>query len=237
MASPPGSSDPVARLVIGYLFDRIREVEGADPDLLDRALELYRLIESGGPGGQRPDLEGLRRNATFRGLVGLLGGRAQRLADVGLAIAADNRTLMTSLRQAFEERGIDPADPARRDEAVALYERLLAASVPLDRSLQNVAAIADTIDLANDLLNPRSAVVRGLLPSAIQALLPAVVRDPEVRRRVEALRLELTGQPERLATLGRLVRHEGPGIVRAAYRRGGGPDESVVASDHRRNAE
>ena len=39
-------ADPVATLVKGYLIERVRSLSDADPELFDRAFELYDTLES-----------------------------------------------------------------------------------------------------------------------------------------------------------------------------------------------
>lgn len=213
--------DPVARLVTGYLLDRVKEVEGVDQQLLEQAMELYRLVEEGGLARRSPEeMQALRKSPVAKGLLTVLGGRARRVADLGLRIVRDNRAMMSALRERLQEKRIDPSDPAEKESVEREYEHVLVETVPLETSLENVAGIADTIDLANEALNPKGRIARRLYPQAIDAVLPLLLKEPELRSRVEALRRDLSGRPERLEELAEIVRREGPGIVHGAYERG-----------------
>ena len=71
----------------------------------------------------------------------------------------------------------------------------------------------------NDFLNAKSMLKRAGFRAAWSIVLPLAVRDAGVRERIDALKDELTGDPERLKAMAALVRKEGPRIVREAYQR------------------
>ena len=82
-------------------------------------------------------------------------------------------------------------------------------------------AVADAIELGNDFLNSDSMFKRAGFRAAWAIVLPMAVKDQAVRERVDSLKDELTGDPERLQAMADLVRKEGPRIVREAYERAG----------------
>lgn len=222
-------ADPVASLVTGYLIEQVKEVASADRELLDRALELYQAVETGGLGdGSTDRIAGILESGAFRVFSRLLGKRARHLAEVGLRLARDNRVIMAELRSRLVEAGLDAARPEHREAAVAWYERILAATVSLDTSLENVAAVADTIDLANDILNPSASWKATAFRRAWPVLARLVIEDEGLRVRVDELREELSGDPARLEAMAAIVRDAGPGVVRRAYRRAAELDDVLT---------
>lgn len=215
----PGN-DPVSRLVKGYLIERVRSLSAADPELFDRAFELYDTLESHHQRQGAGHLSSLKRHPVLEKVLGLLGPKAHGVYEAGLRVARDNEEITRRLRQRVDELGLDLSTEDGLEEATLEYERILSATVPLETSLENVGAVADAIDLGNDFMNSRNPLKRGAFQAAWTVLLPMAIRDGEVRSRVQALKDELSGDRPRLQAMSGLVRTEGPRIVREAYERG-----------------
>jgi hypothetical protein len=148
-----------------------------------------------------------------------MGDRVQRLVDTGVKVAADTQVLRERLRERLIEKGLDPADEDEYEESVLEYERVLADTVPLKEALVNMEAVADLVDLANDVLHPGSGLKRHLYDMAWAAFRKRVFTDPAVLERIEDLKGEIEADPERLKRIAKLIRKQGPGIVRDAYAR------------------
>ena len=213
--------DPVSALVKGYLIERVRSLSDADPELFDLAFELYDTLESHHAEQGSDHLRALKRHPVLAKILGLLGDKASGVYEAALRVTQDNAEMTELLRERVDELGIDPSTEAGFEEATAEYEAILAETVPLETSLENVEAVADAIDLGNDFMNSRNPVKRAAFKTAWTVLLPLAVRDGEVRRRVQALKDALSGDRPRLKAMSGLVRTEGPRIVREAYERGG----------------
>ncbi|MEM7244279.1 MAG: hypothetical protein AAF533_02985 [Acidobacteriota bacterium] len=210
--------DPVENLVKGYLIHRVRAHAHEDPGLFDIAFALYDTLERSGAARSEMALK-LGNHRAFKALLKVLGAKVSRLHSAGMRIATDNRTIMALVRERLAEAGIDVEDPEQLDAATLEYERALAATVSEEDSLENVEVVAETIEVAADLMGasgPKKLAVR----AAIATLLPLVVKDEDLRTEVKRLQGELEKDPDRLRAMADLVRREGPALVREAYRRG-----------------
>ena len=147
-----------------------------------------------------------------------MGARFEKLADIGVRIAQDTQALRIRLRERLTEAGIDPLDPAQRSEAEAEYERALSETIPLPIALENVDALAEMVDLANDVLN-QEGLKRHAYEAAWQVGRRIIFKDPKVLARMEQVKSELQGDRARLDRIAKLIRKAGPGIVKEAYRR------------------
>jgi hypothetical protein len=212
--------EAVDELVKGYLLERVSEQAGADRELFDSVMALHELAEANEPTHEPAErLEGLRDSPAIKAAMVFLGGRVQRLIDVGVKIAKDTKALRVRLRDHLGEKGIDPANPKQRVAAVAEYERVLAATIPLDIALTNVEALADMVELANDVLNQRG-LKRHAYELAWQAGRRAIFKDPKVLAQMEQLKSDIQRDPPRLQRVEKLIREIGPEVVKDAYRRG-----------------
>lgn len=211
--------DPVKALVKGYLIERVRSLSEADPELFSQAFELYDTLERHHAEAGHDHLHQLKRHPMMEKALGLLGERAPHIYEAAVRITQHDAEMAEVLRERLDELGLDLATDEGHEAATLEYERVLAETVPLDDSLDNVAAVADAIELGNDFLNAESMLKRAGFRAAWAIVLPLAVRDEEVRERVDALKDELTGDPDRLKAMADLVRKEGPRIVREAYER------------------
>jgi hypothetical protein len=230
------SLDPIAVLVRGYLIEHVRSLAEADPALFDKAFALYDTLERHHERAGPEHLHHLRDHPLLDRVLGLLGRRAHHVHAAAVRVTQDNERIVERLRERVAELGIDPTTPSGWREATSEYERILAQEVPLETSLDNVAAVADAVELSNDFLNARSVLKRGAFQAAWAVLLPLAVRDAEVRAEVEGLKRELSGDRRRLAEMAGLIRREGPRIVREAYARGGEAAGDVLTSPGSRRA-
>lgn len=214
------SQAAVDELVKRYLVDKVRAHAGRDEELLDSVLALQDLAEQRETGGDPAKrLKELRDSPMVRTAMAFLGDRFRSLADVGVKLAMDTQELRKVLRLRLGERGIDPADPKQLPEAEAEYERVLAATIPLETALLNVDALAEMVDLANDVLNQRG-LKRHAYEAAWHVGKRTLFQDEQVLARMEDVKLQLQGDRARLERIAKLIRKVGPGVVRAAYRRG-----------------
>jgi len=226
------SQESVDRLVTSYLIDKVKEHSDADNELFDSLLALHELaVEREASHDPSHRLEQVKENPLVQGAVAVMGQRVQRLLDVGLRIAQDTQLLRRKLREHLTEEGINPDDPKQREAADLAYERVLAETVPLDVALGNTEALADLIDLANDVLNAGSAPKQMVYEMAWKAFKRTLFKDDHVLDRMERIKSGLQGDRERLARIARLVRTAGPGVVKDAYTRAG------KAADRRRSEE
>lgn len=223
-----GGVDPVVSLVKGYLIERVRSLSGADPELFARAFAAYDAAEQAHHGDGHGHLAGVAEHPLVGRVLKLMGKRAAHVYRAALRIARDNRAMAERLREVLDRKNVNVTTKAGRARAEAEYERVLAATVPLEASLDNVDAVADSIELVNGLVNAKSRLKRSVVEMAWATLAPLALRDEALREEVEALKEELTGRPERLQAMADLVRREGPRIVREAYERGGGEVEGDV---------
>ena len=120
------------------------------------------------------------------------------------------------------ELGINPAEPKQLADAEAEYERVLVATIPLDTALENVDALAEMVDLANDVLN-QEGLKRHAYEAAWHVGKRTLFHDPKVLAKMEEVKLQLQGDRARLERIGKLIRKVGPGVVKAAYKRGAKP--------------
>jgi hypothetical protein len=222
------SQKAVDELVASYLLDAVRENAGSDEDLLDKVLALHELA------AEREASEGLagrigevRENPLVRGAVAAMGDRVQRLVDTGVKVAGDTQVLRARLRERLAERGLDPANEDEYEESVLEYERVLAETIPLKEALVNMEAVADLVDLANDVLHPGSGLKRHLYDMAWAAFRRRVFTDPHVLEQIEDLKAEVEADPERLKRIAKLIRKEGPAVVKEAYQRAAETDAPV----------
>jgi hypothetical protein len=214
------SSDPVNAIVKGYLIEHVRSLADADPELFVRAFELYDTLEEQHAAAGHDHLHQLKKHPMMEKALGLLGERAPHVYEAAVRITQDNAEMAEVLRERLAELGVDPTTEEGHEEATLEYERILAETVSLDDSLDNVVAVADAIELGNDFLNAESMFKRAGFRAAWAIVLPLAVKDAAVRERVDSLKDELTGDPARLQAMADLVRKEGPRIVREAYERG-----------------
>ena len=222
MAAKKGkvSQEAVDELVKRYLLDKIRAQAGEDEDLLDDVLAIHELAsqhEKGNDPSKR--LRELRDSPMIRTAMAFLGERFRKLADVGVRLAEDTQTLRTTLRKRLADEGIDPADPKQLAAAEAEYERVLVETVPLDTALENVTALADMVDLANDVLN-QEGLKRHAYEAAWKVGKRILFDDDRVLASMESVKQSLQGDKTRLTRISRLIRKVGPGVVRDAYKRG-----------------
>lgn len=220
----PGKKQPsqkaVDELVASYLLDAVRENAGQDEDLLDKVLALHDLAaEREASQGLANRIGDVRENPLVRGAIAAMGDRVQKLVDTGVKVAADTQVLRTRLRDRLAERGLDPADDDEYEECVLEYERVLSDTIPLRDALTNMEAVADLVDLANDVLHPGSGLKRHLYDMAWSAFRKRVFTDPAVLERIEDLKGEVERDPERLKRIAKLIRREGPAVVKEAYER------------------
>ena len=214
------TQESVDRLVTSYLIDKVREQSDADNELFDGLLQLHELaVEREAAHDPSHRLEQVKDNPLVQGAVAVMGQRVQRLMDVGLRIAKDTQLLRTRLRQRLENEGIDPEDKKQHAAAVAAYEQVLAETVPLDVALNNTEALADLVDLANDVLNAGSAPKQMVYEMAWKAFKRTLFKDDRVLERMEKIKSSLQGDRERLSRIAKLVRRVGPDVVREAYER------------------
>lgn len=229
----PGKKKPnqkaVDELVASYLLDAVREHAGEDEDLLDKVLALHDLAaEREASDGLANRIGDVRQNPLVRGAIAAMGDRVQRLVDTGVKVAADTQVLRTNLHARLAELGLDPADDDQYEECVLEYERVLAGTIPLDEAVTNMEAVADLVDLANDVLHPGSGLKRHLYDMAWSAFRKRVFTDPDVLERIEDLKSEVEQDHERLKRIAKLIRREGPGIVQEAYDRAAESEAPVV---------
>ena len=220
----PGKKSPsqkaVDELVASYLLDAVRENAGQDEDLLDKVLALHDLAaEREASSGLASRIGDVKDNPLVRGAIAAMGDRVQRLVDTGVKVAADTQVLRERLRERLVEKGLDPADEDEYEASVLEYERVLADTIPLKEALVNMEAVADLVDLANDVLHPGSGLKRHLYDMAWAAFRKRVFTDPAVLERIEDLKGEVEADPDRLKRIARLIRKEGPAVVKDAYAR------------------
>lgn len=220
-AKPKGPSQKaVDELVASYLLDAVREHAGDDEDLLDKVLALHELAaEREASDGLASRITTMTENPLVRGAVAAMGDRVQRLVTTGTKVAADTQALRGKLRDHLAAKGLDPADEDQYEECVLEYERVLAATIPLDTALTNMGAVADLVDLATDVLHPGSGLKRHIYDMAWSAFRKRVFNDPAVLARIEDLKKEVEDDPERLKRIARLIRRVGPSVVKDAYSR------------------
>jgi UDP-N-acetylglucosamine 1-carboxyvinyltransferase len=232
----PRAADPVADIVKGWLVQAVRETSGDDPELFDRAYELYALVEgSGATHEPHSKLVRIAETQAFRAATLLLGRRAHHLFEHGLRMARENRLLLTELRRRLDAKGIRLEEDGGRARAVEEYERLLVETVPAERQLEDVEAVADTIELANAFLNPGSRAKDKAFSTAYNVLKHVVLDDPGIVSRADGLRDELRGDPTRLAGLAMAVRAHGPRLVREMAERVN-LEEAAASSTRKRRA-
>jgi hypothetical protein len=213
----------VDELVASYLLDTVREHAGDDEELLDKVLALSDLAaEREHSDGLARRIGDVRENPLVRGAIAAMGDRVQRLVDTGVKVAADTQVLRAKLRDRLAEKGLDPADDSDWEESVLEYERVLSETIPLSEALHNLEAVADLVDLANDVLHPGSGLKRHLYDMAWAAFRKRVFSDPDVLERVESLKEEVEKDPDRLKRVAKLIRKEGAAAVRDAYDRAEG---------------
>lgn len=217
--------DPVASLVKGYLIEHVRSLADADPDLFSLAFELYDTLESHQAEAGHEHLHQLEKHPMIQSALGLLGEKAPHVYEAAVRITQDNAEITELLRARLDELGLDVTTDDGFEAATLEYERILAETVSIEDSHDNVAAVADAIELGNDFMNAKSMLKRAGFRAAWAVLLPLAIRDAEVRRRVDALKEELTGDPRRLQAMAALVREEGPRIVSEAYERAEAAEE------------
>lgn len=227
----PGKKQPsqkaVDELVASYLLDAVREHAGQDEDLLDKVLALHDLAaEREASDGLASRIGDVRENPLVRGAIAAMGDRVQKLVDTGVKVAGDTQVLRTRLRERLVEKGLDPADEDQYEDCVLEYERVLSDTIPLREALTNMEAVADLVDLANDVLHPGSGLKRHIYDLAWATFRKRVFTDPAVLERIEDLKAEVEADPNRLKRIAKLIRKEGPAVVKDAYARAA---ESVPA--------
>lgn len=214
------SQKAVDELVASYLLDAVRENAGPDEELLDKVLALHELAaEREASDGLAGRIGEVRENPLVRGALAAMGDRVQRLVDTGVKVAGDTQVLRERLRDRLAEKGLDPADEAEYEECVLEYERVLSDTIPLKEALVNMEAVADLVDLANDVLHPGSGLKRHLYDMAWATFRKRVFTDPHVLEQIEDLKGEVEADPERLGRIAKLIRKQGPAIVKEAYQR------------------
>jgi hypothetical protein len=219
----------VDELVKRYLIDKVRAHAGRDEELFDSILALHELAEqreSSHDSAKR--LKELRDSPMVRTAMAFLGERFQRLADVGIRIAEDTQALRFLLRERLGEAGIDPLNPKQRAAAEAEYERALVQTIPLPTALENVSALAEMVDLANDVLN-QTGLRRHAYEAAWQFGKRAIFKDEKVLAKMEHIKTDLQGDRERLVRVSALIRKIGPGVVKDAYARGASAAKTSAA--------
>ena len=227
----PGKKGPsqkaVDELVTSYLIDSVKEhAQGEDEELFDKILALHELAvarEAGHDPAER--IGAVKTNPLIRGAVAAMGERIQRLVDTGVKIAQDTKILRIKLRERLADEGLDPSDPGQYAECVLEYERVLADTIPLPQALHNVDAVAELVDLANEVLHPGGGLKRTLYDMGWSAFRKIIFKDPQVLEAMEELKAEVQADPERLKRVSKLIRKLGPGIVKEAYARAEGGAE------------
>ena len=202
-------------IVRGYVIGRIRAVVAGHDALFTRSLALYSLVEEemhaeGGDAGER--IRALKAHPLYRTVHALIHGRARHVLDASLRLMEDNRRIMARLESRVVAEAIDT-----REQATRAYREVLVAEVPLERSLDNVEAIAQSCELLWRLLRSRNFVARALTREAYAFARRVVVRSDPVRAEMDRLWLMLRDDPAQLQKLAEAIRKHGSEVVREVY--------------------
>jgi len=198
----------------GYIIGKVRHLAHGHESLFEHGLRLYTMLEEHARNerGGKDRIAQLQANPLAKAVLRLVSRRAQGVVDAAVAGMRDNRLVMDELERRAAATGV-----RHQDEAEQLYRDVLVDVVPLDRSLANVRSIADTSELAHEMLTTRSLVGRALRREGYAFVRRVVIRDQHVRSELDALWHQLLEHPDELRSLAATVREHGPDIVRDIY--------------------
>jgi hypothetical protein len=211
-------AEDVRDVVRSYLILQVRAAAPAHGELLDQVLELYSLVEESALSGHhdaRARLDQHRRHPLYRAVHLLLSGRARNVTEAAVELADDNRRVMARLESEVARRRV-----ARRATAERLYRSILVEEVPLERSLRNVDAIVEALELLADLLGSKHLLIRTLPREAYHFVRRVLIHEESARVRLDTLWEQVRHDPEQLKRLAEDVRRHGPRLVRELYAAG-----------------
>ena len=211
----PAAKRALQEVVIGYVIRQARVLATGHDMLFARALNLYALIEgevSGDKADARARIDSLIKSPIARGLTALLPRRNEKLIATAVTAMADNRRVMARL-----EQQVVAAATFDRAAIEVLYREALVGEVPYDRSLANLATVAEACDELHDSLTSSGFMSRMLRTKGWALVRSTLLKEPSVRAEADALWEALRDDPSELKELARAMRAHGPEVLRALY--------------------